>query len=201
VDRLINVKNFPAVLKMIAKNFDPAEDFTLLPGTSQDTLDFTSFKMNLGSKMIIDATSTDGKIPPPPPAGPDLARVRSIDSRITDCVCWEETFLVVQVKRDGRAVVEALVKHPAAASAKMICVVSSDVPLNDPELLLWGIFTRFDCARDVVFGEMSMAGARPQYKGPLGIDATWKRGYPEALEMDPAVVKKVDHRWKEYGIN
>ena len=201
VDRLVNVRNFPAVLKMIARNFDPAEDFILLPGTSQDTLDFTSFKMNLGSKMIIDATSTDGKIAPAPPPGPNLEHIRAIDPRIADCVCWEETFLAVQVKKEGRGVLEALVKHPAAASCKIICVVSSDVPLDAPELLLWGIFTRFDCARDVVFAGMMLAGARPQYKGPLGIDATWKPGYPEPLEMDPVVVKKVDERWKEYGIN
>jgi UbiD family decarboxylase len=202
VDRLVNVKSFPAVLRMIARNFNPAEDFILLPGTSQDTLDFTSFKMNLGSKMIIDATSTvDGKIPPAPTAGPDPQAVRSTDSRITHCICWEETLLVVQVKGEGRTVLEALVKHPVAASAKIICAVSQDVPLADPELLLWGIFTRFDCARDIVFSEVSLVGACPRYRGPLGIDATWKPGYPAPLEMDPEIVKKVDQRWKQYGIN
>jgi hypothetical protein len=30
---------------------------------------------------------------------------------------------------------------------------ATDVPLDNPTLLLWGIFTRFDCARDTFFEE------------------------------------------------
>ena len=52
----MNVRDFHAVLQAIQQNFDPREDFLLLPGTPLDTLDFTSYTMNLGSKMIIDAT-------------------------------------------------------------------------------------------------------------------------------------------------
>jgi 4-hydroxy-3-polyprenylbenzoate decarboxylase len=39
------------------------------------------------------------------------------------------------------------------------------------------------------------------YQGPIGIDATWKEGYPLPLEMDPDVVRLVDRRWPEYGID
>jgi 3-polyprenyl-4-hydroxybenzoate decarboxylase len=35
----------------------------------------------------------------------------------------------------------------------------------------------------------------------MAIDATFKPGYPAPLEMDPDVVKKVDRRWKEYGVD
>jgi 4-hydroxy-3-polyprenylbenzoate decarboxylase len=39
-----------------------------------------------------------------------------------------------------------------------------------------------------------------RYTGCLGIDATWKTGYPEPLEMTEEVREKVNARWKEYGI-
>ena len=81
-----------------------------------------------------------------------------------------------------------------------MAVVSDDVPLDDRTLLLWGIFTRFDAARDVVFSGMRLDGAWPRYRGRMAIDATWKPGYPDPIEMDPEVVRLVDRRWGEYGI-
>ena len=76
--------------------------------------------------------------------------------------------------------------------------MSLDVNLEDDENLQWGIFTRFDPARDMVFSEKEFSGARPVYRGIVGIDATWKQGYPLALEMDESVVRLVESRWAEY---
>ena len=42
------------MFEAIARHFDPAEDFLLVPGVPLDTLDFTSGRMNLGSKMVLD---------------------------------------------------------------------------------------------------------------------------------------------------
>jgi hypothetical protein len=32
----------------------------------------------------------------------------------------------------------------------------------------------------------------------MGIDATWKPGYPEAVASDPETARRVDARWREY---
>ena len=53
--------------------------------------------------------------------------------------------------------------------------------------LLWGIFTRFDAARDVVFTDVTLHGAWPSARGRMGIDATWKAGYPEPVVMPEEV--------------
>ena len=55
VDEDVDVRDRAAVFGAIARNFDPAEDFLLVPGVPLDTLDFTSYTMNLGSKMVLDA--------------------------------------------------------------------------------------------------------------------------------------------------
>jgi 4-hydroxy-3-polyprenylbenzoate decarboxylase len=83
---------------------------------------------------------------------------------------------------------------------KIVAAVSPDIPLDDRTRLMWGIFTRFDPARDVFFERSELRGAWPLHRGRLAIDATFKRGYPAPLEMDPEVVRTVDRRWKEYGI-
>jgi menaquinone biosynthesis decarboxylase len=197
VDPTVNVRNFSNVLDALRENFTPSEDFILLPGTAQDTLDFTSFKMNLGSKMILDATSGKKPIvrPPTPAQGPsaggDILRSRNL----------RNSLLVVQVKGAGRPTIERLVKDPVFSGFPLIAAVSDDVSLDDEELLIWGIFTRFDCARDIIPGDGRLEGAWPKFSGPLGIDATWKPGYPAPLTMDETVVKKVDQRWKDYGIS
>jgi 4-hydroxy-3-polyprenylbenzoate decarboxylase len=82
----------------------------------------------------------------------------------------------------------------------MIAAVSPDVPLGDRRLLLWGIFTRFDPARDVFFESSELRGVWPVHRGRMAIDATFKPGYPAPLEMDPEIVARVDRRWGEYGI-
>lgn len=246
VDGGVNVKDFAAVLREIRENFDPAYDFLLLPKVPQDTLDFTSYSMNLGSKIILDATSGylptlhgtpgadreavlagvgdsvdlrgllgdpgvnlsagggAGTTPDVGPSGAAVPDAREIDPRIEDCRVLEDCLMVVRVPDSpaglGREVVERLVQAPLGP-VRWVAAVSPDVPLDDSELLLWGLFTRFDCARDIVFTQVERRGAWTTCRGVLGIDATFKPGYPEPLQMSAEIVERVDRRWREYGID
>lgn len=199
VDPEVNARHFPDVLKAIRENFDPKEDFILLPGTSQDTLDFTSFKMNLGSKMILDATRKKGERRATSPVRVDLDAVRKVDPRIQDAIVVENAMMVLRISgvAGGREVLEKMISFQPLVP--LVAAVSSDVPLNDPVLLLWGLFTRFDCARDTFFSKVRLSGGHPTYEGSMFIDATWKNGYPEGLVMSEEVVHLVDRRWEEYG--
>jgi UbiD family decarboxylase len=109
-----------------------------------------------------------------------------------------ETMLLVRVKGHGMQVLKRLVKHPALKDVPLVVAVSEDVDIHDRENYLWGVFTRFDCERDVVFEEQRLFGISPVYSGVMGIDATWKPGYPAPLAMTDAVRKKVDERWRAY---
>ncbi len=195
VDAGVNPRDRAAVFGAIARNFDPAEDLILLPGVPLDTLDFTSGTMNLGSKLVLDAQTKPGRAPVAPLAS--VADPRAFDERIAAWRLAWGGMLVVQLKEGagGREVVERLVRRPEHAAVKLIVAVSADVPLDDDELLLWGIFTRFDCARDVVPAQTETRGAWLTCRGPLGIDATWKRGYPEPVANTPELVAKVDGWW------
>jgi 4-hydroxy-3-polyprenylbenzoate decarboxylase len=224
VDENVDPRDRSAVFGELARHFDAAEDLILIPGVPLDTLDFTSFTMNLGSKMILDAQSAPGGSERRNPAsgaggesiadrmeamrGPGgrvLPRGISQPSEFADPrmffrevgdwrVAWG-AMLVVQTAGDGRALVSQLVARPEYAALPLVVAVSPDVLLDDPELLLWGIFTRFDCARDLVPREFEARGAWGSARGPLGIDATWKQGYPEPVENLPEVVKGVDGWW------
>jgi len=184
--------DFRAVLRDLWNRFDPEDHMWLVPFAPLDTLDFTSLKMHVGSKLVIDAA---GDIPvksePPRAADP-----RRFDERIESSKLLDGGFLVIVVRQNAREVLQNLVKAPLGV--RFIVAVSPDVRLDDDENLQWGIFTRFDPARDMVFGEQVFVGARPVYRGTVGIDATWKEGYPAPLTMDESIVKLVDGRWAEY---
>ncbi|MBI3087715.1 MAG: UbiD family decarboxylase, partial [Candidatus Omnitrophica bacterium] len=197
VDADVNARDLRAVLAAVREHFDPAKDFLLLPGVPFDTLDFASFTLNLGSKMVLDATS-NGAAADPPPVEVEERDIVRLHPRIRASRCLEGCLLAVQVEGEGREVIEALVRAPNFGSVKLIAAVSQDVNLDDRESLLCGIFTRFDPARDVVFTQAELNGSWPVYRGLLGIDATFKPGYPDPIEMDPAVVDLVNRRWNQY---
>ena len=192
----VNVRDFNAVLREIRRHFNAEEDFLLLPRVPLDTLDFTSLKMHLGSKMALDATPKEHR--PPREDGGLSGDPRELSPDILGWRLLEDTMLALQVKGGGRDVLSALAGAPGLSRLKLIAAVSPDVELSDQTELLWGIFTRFDPARDILFPEMRLVGAAPVYRGPLAIDATYKPGYPAVLEMDPDVKERVTRRWGEY---
>lgn len=197
-----DARSFSSLLRAVRERFSPARDFLLLPGTSMDTLDFAGPSMNLGSKMILDATGDRGAAPPAAQIPPTLPAPGDWEREVTGHVWLEETLLVAKVRGDepgkARALLERLLGRSELRFAKLVAVVSEDVDLKDEVSVIWGIFTRFDPAADVIFRESSLRGVCPTHQGPLGIDATWKRGYPEPLAMDGAIAERVTRRWREY---
>ena len=200
----VNVRNFDEVMKNVRDNFDPHYDFVMIPRVPMDTLDFTSFRMNLGSKMIIDATKKQ-RPQEESKASVDRDRridqvqhLKSLDPRIVDINLVHDTLLLVKVSGQGMPLIEKLVKHTELPGIKIVAVVSDDVDIRDRENYIWGVFTRFDCERDILFTEQKLIGISPVYKGIMGIDATWKQGYPKPLTMHEGIKNRVEERWESY---
>jgi 4-hydroxy-3-polyprenylbenzoate decarboxylase len=208
----VNVRDWRAVLREIKMNFDPHYDFVMIPKVPLDTLDFTSYKMNLGSKMIVDATvkarlgraeRESGKAGEGEKGGKGerervLVALQREFPAIRETRVHEDALLLVRVGSDGRKTVENLVRIPELGELKIIAAVSADVDLENQESYLWGVFTRFDCERDVIFTGQSLIGISPIYRGVMGIDATWKPGYPAPLVMSEEIREKVNRRWEAY---
>ena len=225
----VNNRDFRALLRAIRDNFDPHYDWLLIPNVAMDTLDFTSYTMNLGSKMLLDATekmpdsASGGKYPPRVSSrffertGRAAEDPKNLDFRIREWKVLEDVLLVIMVETNwnvtagtgestptvGRKIVEKLVAdvniEKLPKGVKMVAVVSDDVDLASDMEIIWGIFTRFDAARDVIFTRSMLVGSAAVHEGIMGIDATWKPGYPNPCIMSEEIVKLVDSRWAEYG--
>lgn len=193
----VDCRSFKALLRELWYRFEPREKMLMLPIAPLDTLDYTSFEMHVGSKVIFDATGEARTSEPPPRTIPDPTQ---FDSRITDYRVLEGGFVVIVVRSEPRAVLDRMVHWDALGPVRFIAAVSDDVVLDDETSQLWGIFNRFDPARDMIFGSQTFVGAKPVYDGRIGIDATMKDGYPLPVTMPEEIIAKVDRRWAEYGL-
>jgi 4-hydroxy-3-polyprenylbenzoate decarboxylase len=191
----VPVRSFPAMLRELWYRFDPATRMLLLPIAPLDTLDYTSYELHVGSKLVLDATGPVRTSDSPPTA---IADPSSFDRRITKHKVLEGGFVVVTVKEQPREVLAGLVKWDGLGPVRLVAAVSDDVDLDDESSTVWGIFTRFDPARDMIFERQEFIGAKPVYGGRIGIDATWKPGYPPPVTMPDEIVKLVERRWGEY---
>ena len=95
---------------------------------------------------------------------------------------------------------------------KVVVVVDEDVNVHDINEVIYAIATTVDPRRDVqiienaVTDELDHASPTPRLGSKMIIDATRKlreelgREWPERVEPDPEVVKRVNERWREFGI-
>jgi 4-hydroxy-3-polyprenylbenzoate decarboxylase len=194
----INPRDWNAVLTEIGENFDPYEDFLMIPWAPLDTLDFTSGKLNVGSKMGINAVrkkeggrnkrKAPGRVPDP----------REKHKEILDWRLLPGGILAIKLEKEPKEMLKKMFQTPGYEDVRIIAAVSPDIDVHDDTELIWGIFTRFDPYLDVIFERTELRGSAVVYGGRMGIDATIKNWYPLVIEMSEDVRDKVTERWKEY---
>jgi 4-hydroxy-3-polyprenylbenzoate decarboxylase len=95
---------------------------------------------------------------------------------------------------------------------KWLLVTDADIDARNWSDVIWAITTRVDPARDCVVVEntpidyLDFASPKAGLGSKMGIDATHKwegetdRAWGRPIEMDPAVVARVDAFWRELGL-
>jgi len=197
----VDVRNFRAVSSALWHHLTP-EGVHLLTPTAQDTLDFTGPAMNSGSRLVLLATEGgNGPVRREPPPMP--TSVTDVHLQLREAVAIGPAFLMLKVAdgfNDLEALGQTLRHHEVAGQYLFHVLVSGDVDLQDPIMRLWGWFTRFDPAADLHPSGRNVRGNRLVFDFPILIDARWKKGYPQPVELDPAIEKRVNDRWDSYGI-
>jgi menaquinone biosynthesis decarboxylase len=194
----VDPRDWEAVLTEIGNNFDPKEDFLMIPWAPLDTLDFTSGKLNVGSKMGINAVrkkSGSKNERKEPLCVPDP---REKHKEIMEWRLLNGGILVVKAGENPKETIKKLFDSPGYDDVRIIAAVSPDIDIHDRTELIWGIFTRFDPYLDVIFERAELRGSAVVYGGRMGIDATMKSWYPVVIEMSEDVKETVTGRWKEY---
>jgi len=194
----VNPRDWDAVLDEIGENFDPNEDFLMIPWAPLDTLDFTSGKFNVGSKMGINAVRKPRAGRKKKPVPKDLPDPRAKHKEIIDWRLLNGGILAIKLDKKPKEMIQKLFKTKGYEDVRIIAIVSPDIDIHNNTELIWGIFTRFDPYLDVIFEHTELKGSAVIYGGRMGIDATIKSWYPNVIEMSEDIKEIVTERWKEY---
>lgn len=195
-DRPQDLKNFPRLLEHVLERFRPETDLFVFSNVSMDTLDYTSGKVNEGSKAIMLGLGDRVR---------DLPR--RFEGELPVWIAGAEVFcggcLVLQGEPFAKDETLAMrvANEPAFANWPLL-ILHDDarVARSSPDFL-WATWTRFEPAADIYASQTTVQRHHLVYKAPIVIDARTKPGFPDELVVRDDIAEKVDRRWREYFPN
>ena len=188
-----DLSNFPALLEHVLERFRPETDLFVFSNVSMDTLDYTSGKVNEGSKAIM--LGLGEPVRPLP---------RAFEGGLPRYVSRAEVFcggcLVLQGGsfEEDEDLPSRVATDPVFANWPLI-VLHDDarVARSSPDFL-WATWTRFEPAADIYASKTSVQRHHLVYKAPIVIDARTKPGFPAELIVRDDIKALVDRKWNEY---
>ncbi len=174
-------------------------DLFVFSNVSMDTLDYTSGRVNEGSKAVLLGLGDPVRDLPREFAGQLSAGLTRAEVFCGGCLVVEgETY-----ERDPEQA--SRLARDAAFAGWPIIVLHDDASVARSSAdFLWATWTRFDPASDIHAAETKILRHHLSYTPPVVIDARMKPGYPDELIVRPDIGELVSRRWLEYfpsGLN
>ena len=188
-----DLKDFPHLLEHVLARFRPETDLFVFSNVSMDTLDYTSGKVNEGSKAIMLGLGEPVRELP-----------REFRGQLPGFVSRAEVFCAGCLVLQGASFAE----DESLASRVAADPVFGDWPLivlhddarvaaSSPDFL-WATWTRFEPAADIHAAQTTVQRHHLVYKAPIVIDARTKPGFPDELIVRDDIRELVDRRWGDY---
>jgi len=188
-----DLKNFPGLFEHVLERFRPETDLFVFSNVSMDTLDYTSGKVNEGSKAIMLGLGEPVRKLP-----------REFKGQLPGYISRAEVFcggcLVLQGRSfAGDELLAARVANDPVFENWPVIVLHDDarVARSSPDFL-WATWTRFEPASDIYAAQTAVQRHHLVYKAPIVIDARTKPGFPDELVVRDDIARLVDRRWNEY---
>jgi len=188
-----DLKNFPRLLEHVLERFHPETDLFVFSNVSMDTLDYTSGKVNEGSKAIMLGLGEPVRQLPREFKGPLPSWVARAEVFCGGCLVLQGGSFAEDESLAARVAGEA------AFAGWPLIVLHDDarVARSSPDFL-WSTWTRFEPAADIYAAQTSVQRHHLVYKAPIVIDARTKPGFPDELVVRDDIGALVDRRWREY---
>ena len=188
-----DLKDFPRLFEHVLERFRPETDLFVFSNVSMDTLDYTSGKVNEGSKAIMLGLGDPVRTLP-----------RKFEGQLPSYVQRAEVFcggcLVLQGGSfaEDEEMASRVAGDPVFANWPLI-VLHDDarVTRSSPDFL-WATWTRFEPAADIYAARTTVQRHHLVYTAPIVIDARTKPGFPDELVVRDDIARLVDRRWSEY---
>ncbi|MBF7095662.1 menaquinone biosynthesis decarboxylase [Alkalibacter mobilis] len=171
VDEHVDVQNIREVSDEVLKNVVASENLILSKGPL-DALDHSSNESLFGTRLGIDATSSDKSRSAP-------ASYKILSANKT------APFQGIEILKEAMA----------AGSDDFFILVDSDVNTSDLSTVMWKVFNNIDAQRDLVInnGKFGIDATKKLKEEGL------KRPWPNDIVMSEEVKETVSKRWESYG--
>jgi 4-hydroxybenzoate decarboxylase subunit C len=188
-----DLKDFPRLLEHVLARFNPQSDLFVFANVSMDTLDYTSGKVNEGSKAIMLGLGE---------ARRDLPREfrGQLPLGISRAEVYCGGCLVLEGKTESEDSEQAarLARNPSLAKWPLVILHDDAGVARSNTDFLWSTWTRFEPASDIYAAETKVVRHHLAYSSPIVIDARTKPGFPKELVVREDVKALVDRRWRDY---
>ncbi|MDZ4727000.1 MAG: UbiD family decarboxylase [Leptospira sp.] len=191
----INLKNFSETFKTIVERCDTETDIHIFSHISQDTLDYTSGKVNKGSKMLILGVSESGE--------PKYKNLPNSFDRSFKNKSFQNPFvflpgvLVVQgsaFTENDKNLAKSLLEEDLSNFRFVFLVDDTNDTSKSDHDFIWTVFTRMEPARDV-YSKQIIENNHIRHIAPIVIDARMKPWIPKVLVPLEETVKTVNEKF------
>jgi 3-polyprenyl-4-hydroxybenzoate decarboxylase len=168
-------------------------DLFVFSNLSMDTLDYTSGKVNEGSKAIMLGLGDPVRELPREFRGELPAGVSRAEVFCAGCLALEGL-----PYSEEPAQAKRLAREKAFSNWPLLVLLDDAGIARSTIDFLWTTWTRFEPAADIHAAEERVVRHHLSYTGPVVIDARLKPGLPKELVVGDDIKDVVDRRWSEY---
>lgn len=195
-DQPIDLPRFEVLLTTVLERFNPATDLFVFDETSHDTLDYTSGKLNHGSKAVMLGVGDPIRELPTAYTEGVIEEISNVQAYCPGCLVVSGAGCEAEPNLADRL----LKRFSERETEWPLVVLVDDANIAASQTsFLWTVFTRFNPADDI-YAKAEVRRHHFGYKLPIVIDARMKPGYPDELFPREDIVKLVDSRWNEYKL-
>jgi len=188
-----DLKDFRKLFEHVLARTRFESDLFIFSNVSMDTLDYTSGKVNEGSKAILLGLGDAVRELPREFKGELPRDCRSAQVFCGGCLVVEGLPYSEDPEQAAR-----LARHEVFAAWPLV-VLHDDVKVAlSVSDFLWPTWTRFEPAADIHAAETNVIRHHLAYSAPLVIDARTKPGFPAELIVRDDIAELVSGRWREY---
>jgi menaquinone biosynthesis decarboxylase len=188
-----DLRDFKSLFEHVLARVRWETDLFIISNVSMDTLDYTSGKINEGSKAILLGLGQAVRELPREfrgslPTGISRAEVFCGGCLVIRGLSYAEDpgQPARVVREEGFASWPLIILHDDASIAQSV-----------PDFL-WTTWTRFEPAADIYAAGTEVQRHHLSYRAPILIDARKKPGLPDELIVRQDISELVDRRWREY---
>lgn len=188
-----DLTDFKSLFEHVLQRVRWESDLFIFSNVSMDTLDYTSGKINEGSKAILLGLGDPVRDLPREFRGELPGGVSRAEVFCGGCLVVEGVPFSEDPTQAAR-----LARHEAFARWPLVVLHDDASVARTSSDFLWATWTRFEPASDVHAASTEVIRHHLAYRPPIMIDARMKPGYPDELIVRPDIDELVDRRWGEY---